>query len=108
MEFGEYQARARQTNIYPKSLDGLYAMIMGLCSEAGEVADKVKKAIRDNDGNIHASAGAILHECGDVQWYLSQIADRLNTNLDDVADMNLRKLASRAERGKIGGSGDDR
>jgi NTP pyrophosphatase (non-canonical NTP hydrolase) len=82
---------------------------MGLCSESGEVADKIKKAIRDEHGSISSDREwAIVSEIGDVLWYVSQLASVLGVGLDFVARNNLNKLADRAGRGKIGGSGDER
>jgi NTP pyrophosphatase (non-canonical NTP hydrolase) len=109
MKMDEYQERAGRTNIYPDTSDGLHALVMGLCSESGEVADKIKKAIRDEHGSISSDREwAIVSEIGDVLWYVSQLASVLGVGLDFVARNNLNKLADRAGRGKIGGSGDER
>lgn len=108
MELNEYQEQAGTTNIYPHGPVGLYAEVMGLCSEAGEVAGKAKKVIRDNDGDIHGYRAVMLAELGDVLWYVSQVADRLGVSLENLAVHNLGKLQARQERGAIGGSGDER
>lgn len=82
---------------------------LGLTGEAGEVADKVKKMIRDQGGHLDpVTTNAILLELGDVLWYISALADDLGSNLTEVANMNLGKLAARQKSGTIHGSGDYR
>ena len=82
---------------------------LGLCGEAGEVADKVKKVIRDDDGVFSESVRESLKlELGDVLWYVAQLASELGFDLDTIARANLEKLASRAARNVIAGSGDQR
>ena len=76
---------------------------LGLCGESGEVAEKVKKHLRDG-----ASLDELKKELGDVLWYLASIASDLNISLNDIALTNVEKLQSRMERGKISGSGDNR
>lgn len=114
MNFNDYQDKAEATAIY-KDKDKLLYTSLGLAGEAGEIANKVKKIIRDKDfeGNAvdsltYIEKEALVHELGDVLWYVSAIASDLNFNLATVAIENLKKLQSRAERNKIGGSGDDR
>lgn len=110
MTFDEYQTRARETAIYADDPCATYAPViyptLGLNGEAGEVAEKVKKAIRD-DGGQYDVVGIGL-ELGDVLWYLSNLAADLGLSLEDVAQVNLEKLASRRKRRKLSGSGDDR
>lgn len=80
-----------------------------LAGEAGEVADKIGKSIRDYDGVISESARtALLYELGDVLWYVAACAKELGYELSHVAASNLSKLQRRAEQGTLGGSGDDR
>ncbi len=82
---------------------------MGLANEAGEVAGKIKKIFRDKGGTISADdRGALKKELGDVLWYLTQICTELDLTLEEVAEYNVEKLASRLERGVITGDGDDR
>lgn len=103
-----YQERAAATAIYPDSAAVTYPAL-GLCGEAGEVAEKVKKAIRDDGGRIsEAKRDDLKKELGDVLWYVSALARDLGWNLSDVAQGNIDKLESRAARGRLGGSGDNR
>jgi NTP pyrophosphatase (non-canonical NTP hydrolase) len=82
---------------------------LGLVGEAGEVADKLKKVIRDHGGVLTDPVrDAVAKELGDVLWYLSVLAYELDYDLNTIAQGNLDKLASRQERGVISGSGDNR
>ncbi len=108
MDFEEYQHKSRKTALYPKSLKVIYPTL-GLNGEAGEVAEKVKKIFRDQEGKVTAETKeAIEKELGDVLWYLAQIASDLGLNLEKIARTNLQKLFSRKRRGKLHGSGDNR
>jgi NTP pyrophosphatase (non-canonical NTP hydrolase) len=109
MNFQEYQEKSRKTAIYPNSGENFIYPTLGLAGEAGEVAEKIKKVIRDNDGKVtEEKRGEIEKELGDVLWYVSQIASELGITLNDVAEKNIEKLYSRMERGKLSGSGDNR
>ncbi len=109
MTFEEYQKLSRQSAKYPTCGASFVYPTLGLASEAGEVADKFKKIIRDENGIISEHKKTeIAKELGDVLWYVSQISSELNIPLDEVAKLNLEKLRSRMERGKISGSGDNR
>ena len=69
---------------------------LGLCGEAGETAEKVKKAIRDDGGTLtEERRAAIAAELGDVLWYVAQLATEAGLDLDELAEANLEKLASR-------------
>ena len=82
---------------------------LGLCGEAGEVAEKVKKTIRDDGGVLSDQRReALARELGDVLWYLSQLATEADLDLETIAEDNLEKLLSRQERGVLRGSGDNR
>ena len=108
MTLNEYQAGARRTAIYPESRRIIYPTL-GLTGEAGEVADKVKKVIRDNNDEFTAERRhQIALELGDVMWYAASLAHDLDYTLDDICQMNLDKLASRMQRDKIHGDGDER
>lgn len=114
MDLNDYQAEARETAIYPgyndtTSITGLSYTAMGLAGEAGEIANKVKKIIRDDDGvitGIHRVQ--IAAELGDVLWYVAQTASQLGYSLGYIAEMNLNKLEARAAKGTLQGSGDNR
>jgi len=111
MNLDEYQDSAIATAIYPGrwQVGGLLYATLGLTGEAGEVADKVKKIVRDHEGILDdEQAEAIAKELGDVLWYAAMVADELGYRLSDVAERNVEKLASRAEREVLSGAGDDR
>jgi len=109
MDFNEYQKKSRKTAVYPKIGKNFIYPTLGLAGESGEVAEKIKKILRDHNGKMTAEhKQEISKELGDVLWYVSQIASELNLNLSKVAENNLEKLFSRHKRGKIKGSGDNR
>lgn len=82
---------------------------LGMCGEAGEVSERVKKLYRDHDGAISEDMKKdIIKELGDVLWYLSGIAKELNISLDEIATTNIEKLFSRKERNMLHGEGDNR
>jgi NTP pyrophosphatase (non-canonical NTP hydrolase) len=109
MTFAEYQKDSRRTAIYPDLNSNYIYPTLGLAGESGEVADKIKKIIRDKGGIISdEDRQEMKKELGDVLWYVAQIATELKIDLEDVAQTNLEKLLSRLERNKIGGSGDNR
>jgi len=108
MDFNEYQKQAKTTAVFPENTAVVYT-VLGLLSEAGEVADKVKKVIRDQDGVFSDSTkDAIKAELGDVLWYVALASDAFGFDMNDVAAGNLEKLFSRQSRGVLGGSGDNR
>lgn len=117
LQFNEYQKKAHTTADYPEGCVGginanhtnyLYPAL-GLSAEAGEVADKYAKAIRDECGRISEERKeGIKKELGDVLWFVAELCTCLDITLEEVAQKNLDKLASRKERGVIHGSGDDR
>jgi NTP pyrophosphatase (non-canonical NTP hydrolase) len=109
MDFREYQKKSRKTAIYPQTGKNYIYPTLGLAGEAGEVAEKIKKVIRDKKGKIDKETSKeIEKELGDVLWYVSQLASELKLNLNDVAKKNIEKLYSRMGRGKLKGSGDNR
>jgi NTP pyrophosphatase (non-canonical NTP hydrolase) len=106
--FKEYQRLAKWYSKYPKDSLCTYGAL-GLCSEAGEVADKIKKAMRDNHGIVSdLTKIGLKKELGDCLWYLAAIAGDFGWDLGDLAVENLLKLEDRRQRDKISGSGDDR
>ena len=109
MNFEEYQKKSRKTAIYPNAGENFVYPTLGLSGEAGEVAEKIKKVIRDKNGVMDDESREMIEkELGDVMWYTAQLATELNLSLDDIAQKNIKKLYSGLERGKISGSGDNR
>jgi|ERR1700749_4959063 len=104
----EYQELATKTAIYGAGNKVAYP-ILGLVGEAGEIANKFKKVLRDDNSILsEAKRDALLDELGDVLWYCAALANDLDTTLSDVASRNVEKLHARMERGTIQGSGDKR
>jgi NTP pyrophosphatase (non-canonical NTP hydrolase) len=101
----EYQKKAKETAIFPAD-KALEYLSLGLVGEAGEVANKVKKLIRDK--KVLLDTTVISSEIGDVLWYCAMLADYLDVNLGKIMDDNLDKLKSRKQRGTLGGAGDNR
>lgn len=109
MRFSEYQLRSRATAVYPDAGSNIVYPALGLCGEAGETAEKVKKAIRDDAGTLtEERRAAIAAELGDVLWYAAQLATEAGLDLEEIAEANLEKLASRQQRAVLHGSGDNR
>lgn len=116
---GTYQREAVKTAIFPEEVKVVYPAL-GLGNEAGEVQGKLKKIMRDcgvhdfrelgsiQDPAVKERLEQIADELGDVLWYLAVLADNLNVSLGVIAANNLRKLASRQERGVLKGDGDKR
>ncbi len=108
MTLNEYQQHALETAIYPEESRIVYPTL-GLTGEAGEVADKVKKVIRDGHREFtDEKKREIMKEIGDVLWYCATLSHDLGFDLEEVARTNVDKLRSRMERNRIGGSGDNR
>ncbi|WP_028841976.1 nucleoside triphosphate pyrophosphohydrolase family protein [Thermodesulfovibrio yellowstonii] len=107
MTFKEYQHLAKQTAIYQENTNypaWIYPAL-GLCDEAGEIAGKLKRIIRDNKT---PDKEEIKKELGDVLWYVAAVAWEFGIDLEDVARTNIEKLFSRKERNTLHGSGDNR
>ncbi len=104
-----YENLAGQTAIFPKD-KALEYLALGMTSEAGEVAGKVKKLIRDGEDKegFEMKKLAIASEIGDVLWYCAMMAKEVGVPLNTIMQENLRKLHSRKERGTLHGSGDER
>ena len=113
MDFTEYQKQSRVTAGYEDAGDTLTYPLLGLVGEAGEVAEKIKKHIRDDaitrpSQMNEAQKAEMAKELGDVLWYLAQLSTEIGWNLEDIAKRNIEKTHSRKDRGRIGGSGDNR
>ena len=109
MKLNEYQELAMKTAIFPKR-DSYSYTALGLAGEAGEIANKVKKFIRDgyDKEELVAKQNEVLDELGDVLWYVAAVAEVMGSNLEAVAKDNLWKLAERQRNGTLRGSGDKR
>ncbi|MFA5169250.1 MAG: nucleoside triphosphate pyrophosphohydrolase family protein [Candidatus Paceibacterota bacterium] len=109
MTFQEYQTFSRKTAIYPNKDNNFIYPTLGLAGEAGEVAEKIKKVIRDGNGIVSdEKREEITKELGDVLWYVANLSTELKINLEDVASKNIEKLESRYQRNELHGSGDNR
>lgn len=104
----EYQQAALSTAIYPEKFKIVYP-VLGLTGEAGEVSDKIKKVLRDNNGEFSEEKRIeIAKEIGDVAWYMATLSNDLGYTLEEIFNMNIQKLQSRKERNVLNGSGDNR
>jgi NTP pyrophosphatase (non-canonical NTP hydrolase) len=109
MLISEYQELSRRTATYPGAGDNIVYPTLGLAGEAGEVAEKVKKLLRDDGGVMSEERReALAGELGDVLWYVAQVATEAGLDLEEIAQGNLDKLLSRQRRGVLSGSGDSR
>lgn len=108
MTFDAYQEKAVATAVYGTGSKIIYPAL-GLGNEAGEVLGKIKKVLRDNNGEYtKEQVQGISDEIGDTLWYMAALARDLNINLDTIAQNNLTKLADRQARNIIQGNGDHR
>lgn len=106
MGLNDYQQEALTTAVYPNPI--IYPTL-GLTGEAGEVAEKVKKVLRDNDSEFtEEKKREIVKEIGDVLWNCATLSNDLGYTLEEVARLNIEKLASRKQRGMLHGNGDNR
>lgn len=110
MNLNDYQKQALTTVISSENeFRDLLHWVLGINGEAGEIAEKVKKIIRDKNGEVSkADKEEMAKEIGDVLWYLAVFAHHLGVPLEEIAKQNLDKLQSRKNRGVLGGSGDNR
>jgi NTP pyrophosphatase (non-canonical NTP hydrolase) len=116
-DFNEYQTRAHATAVYPQELGIIYP-VMKLAGEAGEISEKIGKALRKGDIYIMPNGEVsglrpdhhedLIKELGDVLWYVAEIATVLGVPLGQVASRNIDKLADRSLRGVLVGEGDNR
>jgi len=103
----KYEDIVRLTKVYPDSAKYIYASL-GLASEAGEVAGKIKKFVRGDFDDIATIKSALIDELGDVLWYVSALAIELDTSLEEIQTRNQEKLLLRLEKNTIKGDGDNR
>lgn len=109
MNLNDYQQLAKRTASPKDKKDELFHLILGLVGETGEVAEKAKKIVRDHGSDFSKlDLDNFKKELGDIMWYVAIIADYFDVPLEEIGSKNIEKLASRLERGKISGSGDNR
>lgn len=107
-KFDDYQENAKLTAVF-NPIHGLEYLTLGLCGEAGEAANKVKKIFRDENYKVsEEKAREIALELGDTLWYLAMLAEHLGYSLSQIAEMNAKKLAARKTTDSLRGSGDNR
>lgn len=108
MTFEEYTEKALATSICPENMDVIYPLI-GLTGETGEVAEKIKKVYRDNNGEFTEGIKLqIMKEIGDCLWYINKLAADLGYTLEDAAKINLEKCYTRRANNTLHGDGDNR
>lgn len=123
MDADDYQNRTELTEIYTPAVERFLDqrqdvqakwLKLAYCTgklngEAGEIAEEIFKAFRDDGGHIEGNRRErLLKELGDEQWYLARIADLLGFDLSTVMETNITKLAKRKENGTLSGSGENR
>ncbi|MFV0556051.1 MAG: nucleoside triphosphate pyrophosphohydrolase family protein [Lactovum sp.] len=115
MELNDYQKEISRFDLFQREEEmielnfAFLDKVLGLSGESGEVADKIKKIIRDKEGKISdKDRKELSKELGDVFWYLTTVADYLGLHLEEIAKENIQKLEKRQLEGKISGSGDNR
>lgn len=110
MKLSEYQKTAKETAIFPNELPdflgvGQVYTVLGQAGESGEIEEKLKKAIRENDEQYIEDMRA---EVGDTLWYLSQVCEEFGWDLGRIAEDNIDKLQDRQQRNQLTGEGDNR
>ncbi len=115
MDFDDYQKKAITTDLFNKSDNkelfsiAFLEKLLGITGEAGELADKIKKILRDKEGVLNEEdKKEITKELGDILWYVSAVAYYLDVPFHQIAEDNLQKLLSRKDRGVLNGQGDNR
>lgn len=103
----QYEDIVKITKVYPDSAKFIYASL-GLTSEAGEVAGKIKKLVRGDFQNVEEIRDALIDELGDVLWYVAALAIELDTSFTEIQNRNQEKLLSRLANNTIKGEGDIR
>lgn len=109
MDCDDYQRAALRTARSKDAPDEFMHLVLGLVGEAGEIAEKVKKLVRDENSDLaRLDREDMAAEIGDVLWYAAVLASYLDLSLNDVVQRNVDKLADRQRRAVLGGSGDQR
>ena len=108
MKMNEYQKLALETADL-KRKNELFHLALGLTGESGEIAEKIKKIIRDhNSDETKLDKHDMAKELGDVLWYVAVLSEYLGYSLSEISGLNIKKLSDRKSRGELGGSGDSR
>lgn len=100
-KFNDYQEFTKSVNLKPT----LGHVFSGLVEEVGELAGHIKRLERDDK---HIDDAAFIKELGDILWYVSELASVRGYSLDEVVQINYKKLKDRVERNVLRGSGDER
>lgn len=109
MTLTEYQEAALRTAADKNKHNEFFHLVLGLVGESGEIAEKVKKLVRDKNSDLTMlDKNDIAKELGDVMWYVATLAHFLDFDLEDIGQKNIAKLADRLTRGKLAGAGDNR
>lgn len=109
MNMDEYQKLAKRTAAPKDKNNEIFHLLLGLVGESGEIAEKMKKIVRDNGSDFTTvDKDDLKKELGDILWYVAILADYFDISFEDIASTNVKKLASRQARGKLSGSGDNR
>ena len=109
VDMNSYQQAALRTAAPKEKHNELFHLLLGLVGETGEIAEKAKKIVRDKDSDFSQwDIEDLKKELGDTLWYVAVIADHFDVRLEDVAQLNIAKLADRQKRAMLGGSGDNR
>jgi len=112
--FDEYQKQALKTDLSYQDRAEVLSIsfmdkVLGLVGESGEIADKIKKILRDKKGQLsNEDRAELAKELGDVQWYIATLAHYLGVPLEQIVQENVEKLKSRQVRGTLSGKGDNR
>lgn len=105
----DYQQHAKTTNTITDPVTAILYYTLGLTGESGEIAEKIKKVLRNHEGDFSKlDRDDLKKELGDMLWYLAMLADAFDITLEDVAETNIAKLADRKARGVLRSTGDNR
>lgn len=105
----DYQQAALRTAAPRDKPNELFHLLLGLVGETGEIAEKAKKIVRDRNSDFSQwDTEDLKKELGDTLWYVAVIANYFDVSLDEIAQLNIAKVADRQQRGMIGGRGDAR
>lgn len=109
MTFEEYERLALRTAAGKSKKNELFHLVLGLVGETGEIAEKMKKWVRDqaSDESL-VDVDDLKKELGDVLWYTAVLAAYFDIPFGEIAEKNIAKLEDRQKRNVLAGSGDNR